>query len=211
MKTVSTVSRNENRGRKPTPLKLVAKDGVRPEVAHLEQGHIFTGGLTDIAALLNVPYHTVHNSFKKDGTFHGLKLTKNIGKKSITINNTTLNLTINNNESTEIKEFTINQKFDMIGSMVSMVCEGNSNALIISGDGGLGKTHTVVSAIKEHKLEEDKDVMTIKGYSTPKALYCKLYEAMQINKKMLVVFDDCDSILENDTAINILQGHSGFL
>ena len=205
MKNLSSNVSNKTRGRKPIPLKLIDKDGVRPEVSHLEEGHVFTGGMAQISELLGVPYHSVYNAIKKDGTFHGLKLTKNLKKQHVTINNTSINLTINNNKVEEPKEFGINQKFQFIGHMVSMIINGDSNALIISGSGGLGKTHEVMSGFNKEGKIEGEDYMTIKGYSTPKALYRELYNAMQVNKKMVVVFDDCDSILENDTAINILK------
>jgi hypothetical protein len=42
----------------------------------------------------------------------------------------------------------------------------------------------------------------IKGYSTPKGLYQLIYD----NRNSIIVFDDCDSILTDPTATNILKG-----
>ena len=42
----------------------------------------------------------------------------------------------------------------------------------------------------------------VKGYSTAKGLYRTLFE----NNGMVIVFDDCDSILKDDVAKNILKG-----
>jgi hypothetical protein len=41
----------------------------------------------------------------------------------------------------------------------------------------------------------------IKGYSTPKGLYRTLFE----NNKSIIVFDDCDSVLKDPVALNILK------
>jgi len=42
----------------------------------------------------------------------------------------------------------------------------------------------------------------VKGYSTAKGLYRTLFE----NNGMVIVFDDCDSILKDDVAKNLLKG-----
>jgi hypothetical protein len=44
--------------------------------------------------------------------------------------------------------------------------------------------------------------VTIKGYSTPKGLYRTLFE----NNNAVIVFDDCDSILKDPVALNLLKG-----
>ena len=46
-----------------------------------------------------------------------------------------------------------------------------------------------------------RDYAVIKGFSTPKAMYRALFE----NQDKLVIFDDCDSILKDLTALNILK------
>jgi len=63
-------------------------------------------------------------------------------------------------------------------------------------------THTVNKAIKRKGLEEDHDYVVIKGFATPKALYVTLWE----NKEKTIIFDDCDSVLKDPTAINLLKG-----
>jgi hypothetical protein len=67
------------------------------------------------------------------------------------------------------------------------------------GPPGLGKSHTVFSTILEH-LSPDEYII-IKGYSTPRGLYNTLYD----NNGKLIIFDDCDSVLEDRTAKNILK------
>jgi hypothetical protein len=77
---------------------------------------------------------------------------------------------------------------------------GNTPSLIVTGEGGLGKTHTVTETIKELNLE-DNDWVTFKGYSTARGLYNTLFD----HNGKLIVFDDCDSVLEDKVALNILK------
>jgi len=116
-------------------------------------------------------------------------------------------------------EFPINQRFEFMQKFVQMVLNGELVSTMITGDGGLGKSHTVLEELETAGLEEvDADLLDevegeedisvpgdyviVKGYATPKALYATLYE----NRNRLVIFDDCDSILKDPTAINLLKG-----
>ncbi|NDB94466.1 MAG: hypothetical protein EB165_07505 [Euryarchaeota archaeon] len=50
-------------------------------------------------------------------------------------------------------------------------------------------------------MNRSNSFTSVKGYSTPKGLYRTLYE----NKDSVVVFDDCDSILKDPVALNLLK------
>jgi len=99
-------------------------------------------------------------------------------------------------------EFSINQRFEFLDKFTNMVLDGDTASIIVTGEGGLGKTHTVMHALKEKGLEELTDYFIIKGYATPKALYATLFE----NNGKTIIFDDCDSVLKDPTAINLLKG-----
>lgn len=99
-------------------------------------------------------------------------------------------------------EFPINQRFEFLNTFVNMVLNGDMASAIVTGEGGLGKSHSITSALEERGMEEDVNYVMIKGYATPKALYATLFE----NRKGLVIFDDCDSVLKDPTAVNILKG-----
>ena len=117
-------------------------------------------------------------------------------------------------------EFDINERFEFLADYVDMVASRDMKSAVVVGEGGLGKSFTVMSRLAKNGLKEisvhaeDYEVgasisqensrtsfVVVKGYSTPKGLFRTLYE----NRNRLVVFDDCDSILENDTAANILK------
>lgn len=109
-------------------------------------------------------------------------------------------------------KFHINERFEFLEKAVTMVASGVQPSVVVSGAGGLGKTYTVRKALVKSGLEDfsipEEGVETpsnafvfIKGFSTPKALYRSLYD----NNNAVIVFDDCDSVLDNSYALNILK------
>jgi hypothetical protein len=110
--------------------------------------------------------------------------------------------------------FGINQRFDFVEKLVTMVATGVQPSAVITGEGGLGKTFTVKKTLAACGIEDLTAVMAeaedsmgegyvmVKGYSTAKGLYRTLFE----NNGSIIVFDDCDSILKDATALNILKG-----
>lgn len=96
--------------------------------------------------------------------------------------------------------FDINTRFDFLEKLTKMVAKKKTESLIVTGEGGLGKTFTVTKTVKKHLNK--RYVKMIKGYSTPRGLYNSLYD----NNGKLIIFDDCDSILENSVSLNVLKG-----
>jgi hypothetical protein len=96
--------------------------------------------------------------------------------------------------------YDINQKFNFLQDLTSMVVAGITPSILVTGEGGLGKTHTVKESINESGLQPD-DYVFFKGYSTARGLYNTLYD----NNGKLIIFDDCDSVLDDRVAVNILK------
>ena len=96
--------------------------------------------------------------------------------------------------------FSINQRFDFLNDLTKMVIYDVTPSLIVTGEGGLGKTHSVSQAIDVTGLQGCEYIF-IKGYSTARGLYNTLYD----NSDKLIIFDDCDSVLEDKVAVNILK------
>jgi hypothetical protein len=82
-----------------------------------------------------------------------------------------------------------------------MVIDNKTYSLIVTGEGGLGKSFSIKESIKKANLKED-EYLFIKGFSTAKMLYRTFYE----NNGKLIIFDDCDSVLKDKIALNILKG-----
>ena len=96
--------------------------------------------------------------------------------------------------------FDINQRFGFLNDLTTMVVNGITPSLIVVGEGGLGKTHSVSKTIEANDLY-DSEYVFFKGYSTARGLYNTLYD----NNGKLIVFDDCDSVLDDKVAVNILK------
>lgn len=115
-----------------------------------------------------------------------------------------------------VSKFHINQRFDFLNKTVKMVASGLQPSAVISGSGGLGKSHSVRKALLEsglsgfsHIVAEEGECVNrsrsftvVKGYSTAKGLFRTLFE----NNDGIIVFDDCDSVLKDPVALNILKG-----
>lgn len=111
-------------------------------------------------------------------------------------------------------EFPINDRFEFTEQLVTMVATGQTASAIITGEGGLGKSYTVVKALKAAGLKDISDLLpgtvvsqrtafrVVKGFSTAKGLYRMLFE----NKNSVIVLDDCDSVLKDPDALNLLKG-----
>ena len=113
-------------------------------------------------------------------------------------------------------KFTINQRFGFLSDMIVMLAKGDQPSVVVTGPGGLGKSHTVTTALRNAGLKDlsvldeyevgapvpKNAFIVIKGYSTPKGLYRTLFE----NRHSVIVFDDCDSVLKDAVSLNLLKG-----
>jgi hypothetical protein len=113
--------------------------------------------------------------------------------------------------------FDINTRFGFVEKLVNMVATGVQPSAVITGEGGLGKTYTVTKTLEANGYKDISDLgefqvgsiintrkcfTTVKGYSTAKGLYRTLFE----NNKSIIVFDDCDAVLKDPVALNLLKG-----
>jgi hypothetical protein len=111
-------------------------------------------------------------------------------------------------------EFSVEERFTFIETFVKMISKKSLNSLIITGDGGLGKTHTVIETLKKLGKTEvgygidgedaygDGDFVVVKGFSTAKGLFRTLWE----HNGKIIVFDDADSVHKDPIGANILKG-----
>ena len=114
-------------------------------------------------------------------------------------------------------KFGINQRFAFVENLVQMVASGTQASAVITGQGGLGKTYTVMKTLASAGYKDISDLSqfqagtvlnmakcftVVKGYSTAKGMYRTLFE----NNGGVVVFDDCDAVLKDPVALNLLKG-----
>jgi hypothetical protein len=113
--------------------------------------------------------------------------------------------------------FTINERFGFVTDMITMLARGQQASVVVTGPGGLGKSHTVIQALLAQGLEDvtmldeeeegailspTRSFRVVKGFSSAKGLYRTLYE----NRNSVLVFDDCDSVLKDLVSLNLLKG-----
>ena len=103
----------------------------------------------------------------------------------------------------------IRERFDILTEMTKATVSGDIRAMIVSGPPGVGKSFGVEQEIDKaclfDKLAGKRlKAELVKGSATPIGLYQVLYKFSDENS--VVVFDDCDSILLDDVALNLLKG-----
>ena len=103
----------------------------------------------------------------------------------------------------------IRERFDILTEMTKATVSGDIRAMIVSGPPGVGKSFGVEREIDKaclfDKLASKRlKAEVVKGSATPIGLYQVLYKFSDENS--VVVFDDCDSILLDDDALNLLKG-----
>ena len=103
----------------------------------------------------------------------------------------------------------LNQRFDILTEMTKAVKRGDVRAMIVSGPPGVGKSHNVETVLQKDGLfdtlgERKPRFEVVKGAMSSIGLYSKLYEFS--DAKHVLVFDDCDDILQEELSLNILKG-----
>ena len=114
---------------------------------------------------------------------------------------------------TETDEEILNRlrtRFGILDDMTRAVKKGDVRAMIVTGPPGVGKSFGVEKVLSKHDVMADiaqdqklKKYEVVKGAMSAIGLYSKLYEFS--DKKSILVFDDCDSVLLDDLSLNILK------
>jgi hypothetical protein len=102
------------------------------------------------------------------------------------------------------------ERFEILEDMTRAVKKGDVRAMIVTGPPGVGKSFGVEKVLAKHDVfasvandEKLKKYEVVKGAMSAIGLYSKLYEYSE--KKCILVFDDCDSVLLDDLSLNILK------
>jgi hypothetical protein len=104
----------------------------------------------------------------------------------------------------------LGQRFGILEDMTRAVKKGDVRAMIVTGPPGVGKSFGVEKVLGKHDVFADvandsklKKYEVVKGAMSAIGLYKKLYEFS--DRKCILVFDDCDSVLLDDLSLNILK------
>ena len=104
----------------------------------------------------------------------------------------------------------LKDRFEILEDMTRACKAGKVRAMIVTGPPGVGKSFGVEKVLSKHDVFADvandsklKKYEVVKGAMSAIGLYKKLYEFS--DKKSILVFDDCDSVLLDDLSLNILK------
>ena len=111
-------------------------------------------------------------------------------------------------ESDEDAMDRIKTRFDILDDMAKATIAGDIRAMIVSGPPGVGKSYGVEQQMEKASLFDQLTnsrtrYEVVKGAMTALGLYAVLYKYS--DSKNVLVFDDCDSVFQDDLALNILK------
>jgi hypothetical protein len=90
------------------------------------------------------------------------------------------------------------KEYELAEDIIRMVLERLIPSCILKGEGGLGKSYLANTMCEEHCPD---NYIYFSGHITPKQLYLYLYK----NKDKIIILDDIEDLLKNDTSIGILK------
>jgi len=102
----------------------------------------------------------------------------------------------------------LKKRFEVLREMTKAVKAGTVRAMIVTGPPGVGKSFGVEEVLSKDDLfdimgQRKPKYEVVKGAMSAIGLYSKLYQYS--DSKSVLVFDDCDSVLLDDVALNILK------
>jgi hypothetical protein len=101
----------------------------------------------------------------------------------------------------------IGERFSILEEMTAATKQGDVRAMIVVGPPGVGKSFGVQKTLEEvslfDSLQNQKNYEVVKGAMTALGLYVKLFNYSKAG--CVLVFDDCDSVLQDELSLNILK------
>jgi hypothetical protein len=102
----------------------------------------------------------------------------------------------------------IEQRFEILDEMTKASINGDVRAMIVVGPPGVGKSYGVETQLEKSSMFDrvtNKKIKyeVVKGAMSALGLYATMFKFSDANN--VLVFDDCDSILFDDTSLNLLK------
>ena len=102
----------------------------------------------------------------------------------------------------------IGKRFSILDDMTKACITGDVRAMIVVGPPGVGKSYGVERQLEKAGVYSElgsrpKPYDVVKGAMSAIGLYCKLFNYKE--KDNVLVFDDCDSVLQDELSLNILK------
>ena len=102
----------------------------------------------------------------------------------------------------------IGKRFNILDVMTNACINGDVRAMIVVGPPGVGKSYGVEQQLNKANVYTElssrpKTFDVVKGAMSAIGLYTKLFNYKE--KDNVLVFDDCDSVLQDELSLNILK------
>ena len=102
----------------------------------------------------------------------------------------------------------IGARFAILNEMTEAIAQDQIKGMIVSGPPGIGKSYGVETSLMKYSTFDDiagkeRKFEVVKGAMSAIGLYKKLYQ--HADRGHVVCFDDCDVILYDDLALNLLK------
>ena len=103
----------------------------------------------------------------------------------------------------------IKERFEVLDLMTQSTISGDVRGMIVTGPPGVGKSYGVEAQLEKAGLFDKiagkrAKYHVVKGASTALGLYANLYKYS--DKGSVIVFDDCDGVLQDEVCLNLLKG-----
>jgi len=98
------------------------------------------------------------------------------------------------------------KKIGRINLLIDGVVKSRVNSILISGPPGIGKSFSIEKRLQFHEENSQIRFTVTKGHMTPMSMYNMMCERSSVND--IIVFDDCDAVLFNTDALNLLKAAS---
>ena len=102
----------------------------------------------------------------------------------------------------------LRERFSILEDMTYAACDGVVRGMVVTGPPGVGKSFGVEQVLNENRMfdkmagKRDR-FQVIKGASSAIGLYKVLFE--NADKGSVLVMDDCDTVLHDETSLNLLK------
>lgn len=102
----------------------------------------------------------------------------------------------------------LRKRFEILTDMAEASIDGVVRGLVVTGPPGVGKSFGVEAVLEEAKvasklMNSNERYGVVKGASSAIGLYKTLYE--YADKGSVLVLDDCDTVLYDETSLNLLK------
>jgi predicted AAA+ superfamily ATPase len=166
------------------------------------------GGYITVKNEGNFPQFNIENVKVKVNSIHDIEFTEGTEMTQAIEFKVKAPATVEVKETDEQAMDRIATRFAVLDEMSKAAINGDIRAMIVSGPPGVGKSYGVELQLEKaslfDKLANKKVRFTIvKGAMTALGLYAQLYKYS--DRKNVLVFDDCDSVFQDDLALNILK------